>query len=41
MNVMVIEIPQNEEVSGAGKNGGEKESVFLFVEEERTRGHKR
>ena len=28
---MAIEVPQNEEISGGGKNGGEKELVLLSV----------
>ena len=32
---MAIEVSQNEEISGGGKNGKGKESVMLSVEEER------
>ena len=35
---MAIEVPQNEETSGGGKNGGEKESVLPSIAEERIRG---
>ena len=31
---MAIEVPQNEEISGGGKSGGEKESVLPSVGEE-------
>ena len=36
--VMTIEVPQNEEISGGGKNGGEKKSVFPSVGEEQIEG---
>ena len=35
---MAIEVPQNEEISGGGKNGGRKESALPFVGEERIGG---
>ena len=35
---MAIEVPQNNEISGGGKDGGEKKSVLLTVGEKRIRG---
>ena len=35
---MVIEVSQNEEISGGGKNRGKKESVLSSVGEERIGG---
>ena len=35
---MTIEVPQNEEISGGGKNGGGKGVVLSSVGEERTEG---
>ena len=35
---MAVEVPQNEEISGAAKNGGKKESVLLSDGEERIGG---
>ena len=39
--VMVIAIPQNEEISGGGKNRGRKGVSFLSSEEKRIGEHKR
>ena len=36
--VMAIEVSQNEEISGCGKNGGRKKSVLPSVGEERIGG---
>ena len=35
---MAIEVPQNEEISGGGRNGGRKGSVLPSVGEERIGG---
>ena len=35
---MAIEVSQNEEISGGGKNGGKKESVLPSVGKERIGG---
>ena len=38
MGAMVIEVPQYEDISGEGKNGGKKESALPSVGEERIEG---
>ena len=35
---MAVEVPQNEKISGGEKNGWEKKSVLLSVEEEQMEG---
>ena len=35
---MEVEVPQNEEISEGGKNGGEKESILLSVGKEQIEG---
>ena len=37
---MAIEVPENKEISGGGKNGGEKELVLLSVREKQIGEHK-
>ena len=39
--VMAIEAPQNEKISGGGKNGGRKGVGSPFVGEEQIEGHTR
>ena len=38
---MEIEIPQNDEISGGGKNGGSKRSRFCHPSEESEQGERK